>query len=140
MVDDDPQDIYLTKRAFCSQMPELRFAGVNSCVELFDYLYSRGAYSENTGFDLPDMILLDINLPKENGFEVLSKLRTDSTHRHIPVSMLTTSAAPYDVQHAYESGVNCYISKTVSFADMQKTAERFCSFWFDLARLPTSNT
>lgn len=138
MVDDDPQDIYLTKRAFCSYMPDLRFRGVESGSALFDYLYCRGEFEGNDSDDLPDVILLDINIPRENGFEILENLKKDEAHCHIPVSMLTTSIAPFDLQQAYSKGANSYIRKTISAGEMQITAEQFCNYWFDLVQLPNA--
>lgn len=136
MVDDDAEDIYLTKRAFCRYRENLVFASVQTGDDMFDYLHCRGNFSDNTEQDATDIILLDINIPKENGFDILEKLRADDSCGHIPVCMLTTSAAPHDVQKAYQNGANSYVRKSVSAAEMKKIAENFCNYWFDFVSLP----
>lgn len=136
MVDDDDEDIYLTQRAFCAQRQDLQFRSVQSYEDLFDYLHSRGEYQNNSLSDLPDVIILDINIPKKNGFEILESLRSDHQHGHIPVVMLTTSSAKHDVQEAYRLGANSYISKTVNAEGMKEVAMKFCSYWFDFSKLP----
>lgn len=136
MVDDDAADIYLTKRAFSKQRDGLIFAGVQNSAELFDYLYCKGLYSDNSASDIPDIILLDVNIPKENGFEILVRLRTDEKFGHLPICMLTTSAAPHDVQKAYKLGANSYLTKSVSASGMKEIAEDFCRYWFDFVKIP----
>ena len=136
MVDDDDEDIYLTRRAFCAQQQGLQFRSVQNYQDLFDYLYAKGEYQDNSASDLPDVILLDINIPKKNGFEILEGLRNDPKHRHIPVVMLTTSSAKHDIQKAYQLGANSFISKTVSAEGMKVVANKFCSYWFDFSKLP----
>ena len=135
MVDDDAEDIYLTKRAFCKQMDTLVFVSAQTGSEMFDYLYCREKFSTNVESNLPDIILLDINIPKENGFEILQKLREDENFGHLPVSMLTTSRAPHDIKRAYQLGANSYISKSVSANAMKEIAENFCRYWFSFVEL-----
>jgi len=136
MVDDDAEDIYLTKRAFCKHRENLVFVSVQTGADMFDFLRCSGKFSENTEKTVPNIILLDVNIPKENGFEVLEKLRADKELGHLPVCMLTTSAAPHDVQKAYRLGANSYVRKSVSAAEMKKIAENFCTYWFDFVSLP----
>ena len=136
MVDDDDEDIYLTKRAFSSQQEGLIFNSVHSGSQMFDYLYCRGEFENNDSLLLPDVILLDINIPRENGFTILEKLRADERFSNQPVSMLTTSSATHDVQRAYQLGANSYICKSVSTQGMEDVAKHFCGYWFGFAKLP----
>ncbi len=139
MVDDDDEDIYLTRRAFCESRDGLIFRSVQNSTALFDYLHCRGEFAHNSDVDVPDVILLDINIPKENGFEILRKLRQDDQFGHIPVSMLTTSAAQHDVCKAYKLGASSFICKSVSAKGMKEVANNFCEYWFNFAKLPSTN-
>lgn len=136
MVDDDREDIYLTKRAFGQYDSDLDFRSVQSGSELFDYLLCRGEFVNNTADDMPDVILLDINIPKENGFTLLQKLKQEEALRHLPVSMLTTSNSLQDIRKAYKLGANSFIRKTNTAQGMKKLAENFCAYWFNFAELP----
>ncbi len=136
MIDDDREDIYMTKRAFCAHEERLDFRSVQSGEEMFDYLNCRGAYAANTAADRPDVILLDINIPKENGFKLLQKLKSEEEHSHLPVTMLTTSNSADDIRHAYKLGANSFICKSPSASGMKSIAENFCSYWFNFAELP----
>ena len=139
MLDDDNEDIYLTRRAFCNYRKDLIFNGVHCSSKMFDYLNCRGEFKENGPEHSPDIILLDINLPKENGFAILEKLRTDKQFGHIPVTMLTTSIACRDIQTAYSLGASSYICKSVSSKGMQEVAQQFCDYWFGFAKLPLAS-
>lgn len=136
MVDDDDEDIYLTERGFRSHIENLVFKSVHSGSEMFDYLQCKGKFTENTHHDLPDILLLDINIPRENGLEVLKQLKMNERHNHIPVCILTTSSAQHDVREAYQLGASSYICKSVNPDDMKKTAAHFCKYWFDFVKLP----
>lgn len=136
MVDDDREDIYLTKRAFTAHNDQLIFRSVQGGDDLFDYLNCRGEFKNNTAADLPDVILLDINIPKENGFSLLERLKREDKLSHLPVTMLTTSKSLKDVQQAYQLGANSYICKSSTVDGMKQVAESFCSYWFQFAELP----
>lgn len=136
MVDDDSEDIYLTKRAFSAHDDLLDFRSVKSGSELFDYLNCRGDFEDNTDEDIPDVILLDINIPKENGFSLLERLKDEDNLSHLPVSMLTTSNSAKDVRKAYQLGASSYICKSTSAEGMKELAAIFCSYWFNFAKLP----
>lgn len=136
MIDDDREDIYLTRRAFCAHDERLDFRSVQSGEEMFDYLNCRGAYEGNTAADIPDVILLDINIPKENGFALLQRLKDEEEHSHLPVTMLTTSNSADDVRKAYSLGASSFIRKSPSASGMKGIAEIFCSYWFNFAELP----
>lgn len=134
MVDDDREDIYLTKRAFCGHNDQLVFKSVKNGDELFDYLNQ-----PDDKQDIPDVILLDINIPKQNGFALLEQLKSEAKHRHIPVCMLTTSNSPRDVNQAYALGASSFICKSPSAAGMKTIAEVFCGYWFNLVELSSNS-
>ena len=136
MVDDDREDIYLTKRAFCAKNSNLEFRSVQSGNDLFDYLNCRGEYAGHSIADMPDVILLDINIPRENGFALLEKIKADTRYSHLPVSMLTTSKSSSDVHKAYQLGASSFICKSTSADGMRKIADIFCAYWLSLAELP----
>ncbi|MCH7412262.1 response regulator [Belliella sp. R4-6] len=87
----------------------------------------------------PDIILLDINLPKKNGHEVLKHIKTSEELKQIPVIMLTTSSTPKDVLDAYKEHANCYITKPVEGMEFLKVITQIEDFWFSLVKLPTKN-
>ncbi|MEN9441805.1 MAG: hypothetical protein RLZ33_1882 [Bacteroidota bacterium] len=86
---------------------------------------------------LPDLILLDINLPKMNGHEVLEKLKKDDDLKHIPVIMLSTSSSEMDIMKSYNNHANCFITKPVEIKDFVKAIESIEDFWFSIVKLPT---
>jgi len=136
MVDDDAEDVYLIERAFCAEHEELVFNSVSSGDELFDYLNHSGQYSELSDQEVPSLILLDINIPRENGFDILQKIKADPQHKHLPVVMLTTSNSESDVQKAYALGANSYLCKSIDASQMKAVAAQFIDYWFRLARVP----
>jgi len=137
LVDDDEEDIYLTRRAFCSAQENIIFKSVQNGTDLFNYLKRQGQFADNEACDLPDVILMDINIPKENGFDLLASLKADDDFKHLPVSMLTTSSSKKDIHKAYQLGASSFICKSVSAEGMKKVAETFCSYWLNFAKLPS---
>lgn len=133
IVDDDKEDIYLTEKAFNAHRPDVIFRSVQSAGELFEYLDN--ASSNGGPSELPAVILLDINIPMENGFTILQRLKSHEEFGHIPVCMFTTSAAPQDIKKAYQLGASSFVCKSVSAKGMKELVEQFCSYWFDLAKL-----
>jgi len=129
IVDDDEEDIYLTARAFREHADVMNFESVTSGQELFEKLPSLSG---------PIVILLDINLPKQNGFDILAMLKQHEQYSKIPVVMFTTSDSPTDIEKAYELGASSYVVKSVSATEMKTIAEKICGYWFELARLPGS--
>lgn len=136
MVDDDDEDIYLTRRAFCAADQNLVFNSVKNKVDFFDYLYCRASFNKLTRTSVPDVILLDVNIPKTGGHEILHSLRADTRFGHLPVVILSTSAAKHDIRRAYELGANSFITKQSSVDGMRKLAEQFCQYWFTCNQLP----
>lgn len=128
LVEDNPGDADLTREAFeeCRLLIDLRVAtdGVAAMQQL------RAEH--------PDLILLDLNLPRKNGTEVLAEIRADPDLKHIPVVVLTSSTAEQDVVKSYQLGANCYVTKPVDLQAFQTIISQTGGFWFTVVRLPTS--
>jgi CheY-like chemotaxis protein len=133
LVEDSVEDVELTKEA----MKEGKFANVLNVVkdgvEAMDYLRKRGKYH---GAKTPDLILLDLNLPRKNGHEVLAEIKQDEELKIIPVSILTTSESEADVMKTYKMHANCYITKPVDLNQFIKVVKCIEDFWFSIVRLP----
>jgi two-component system response regulator len=102
-------------------------------VEAVDFLHRRGKYKNAPR---PDLILLDLNLPKKNGPEVLSDIKSDPDLKRIPVLVMTTSSEPGDIQKAYSLNANCYITKPIQLDDFLNVVQSIENFWLKTARLP----
>lgn len=133
LVEDNEGDIILTLKA-------LEKANIHTAVDVvkdgekaLQFLRKEGAYQEA---ETPSLILLDINLPKINGKEVLSIIKNTSHLRSIPVIMLTTSDAETDIQQSYYNHSNCYITKPGDFNTFMEVMQRAKDFWFSIVRLP----
>ena len=138
LVEDNPGDVRLTQEALreSNLSEELTLHVVPDGVEALDYLGKRGKHVEAVN---PDLILLDLNLPKKHGSEVLSEIKNSTELRSIPVVVLTTSQADQDIEKVYNLHANCYISKPVDineFIDVIKSIE---NFWFNIVKLPSFN-
>lgn len=135
MADDDEDDLMLTRDAFLENRlgNELKF--VRNGEELMDYLFHRGEYSADNA-PLPDLILLDLNMPKKDGREALKEIKSDNRLKQIPVVILTTSKAEEDIMKSYELGVNSFITKPVTFNDMIRITKALGDYWFEIVRLP----
>lgn len=133
LVEDSPSDALLTREALRFAKVVNTLSHVENGVEAIDFLYRRGAY-----FDAPrpDLILLDLNLPKKDGREVLIEIKNDPDLRAIPVVVLTTSTADEDIASAYGEHANCYISKPVAFEAFAQVVRAIGHFWFAVVTLP----
>lgn len=136
LVEDNPRDVRLTQRAFAhAAMPhDLRV--VRDGDEALTYLHREGQYKEPQLSPRPDLILLDLNLPRMNGHELLDFLKQDQRFRQIPIIVLTTSGRADDVRLAYEAGANAYLLKPVEFARFTEIMEQLGKFWLELVELP----
>ena len=136
MVDDDAEDCLLVRDALQEiGLPhDLRF--VRDGEELFDYLCRRGEHENPLQAPHPDLILLDLKMPKMDGREVLRALKSDRQFRRIPVVALTTSMARDDVEFSYDMGVNSYVTKPVTFHALVDIMKVLCSYWFEVVELP----
>lgn len=136
LVEDNPRDVRLTQRAFAQAgMPhDLRI--VRDGDEALAYLHREGQYKEPQFSPRPDLILLDLNLPRMSGHELLDFLKQDQRFRQIPIIVLTTSGRADDVRLAYEAGANAYLLKPVEFARFTEIMEHLGRFWLELVELP----
>jgi CheY-like chemotaxis protein len=138
IADDDPDDRQMTKEALEESylLNSLRF--VEDGVELMDYLHHRGKYADKSLHPLPGLILLDLNMPKKDGREALREIKSDPHLRRIPVIILTTSKTEEDILRSYDLGVNCFITKPVTFAGLLEVTRSIGQYWFEIVELPQS--
>ena len=132
LVEDNPDDVELTRIAFDEAKIANRLVVVSDGAEALDYLFARGAYSHRDPDDLPSIMLLDLNLPKVDGREVLQAVRASGATRTLPVGVLTTSAEPFDVEASYALGVNSYIQKPVDFEQFVWAVKQVGLYWLVL--------
>jgi CheY-like chemotaxis protein len=137
IVDDSEDDVLLLKEAF-RDCPLVNFIGtVEDGEQALSFLRQEGVY-QNSG--RPGLVLMDINMPRKNGFEVLAEMRSDPQLSNVPVVMLTTSKQESDILRAYEGGACSFIAKPVSFDTMKSIARQFALYWTMVADLPQYET
>ncbi|MEK6554100.1 MAG: response regulator [Bdellovibrionota bacterium] len=136
IADDDVDDCQLIKEAFHESrlLNELHF--VKDGEELMSYLRRKGKYADVLGSPMPGLILLDLNMPKKDGREVLAEIKADKELRHIPVVVLTTSSAEEDILRTYNLGVNSFVTKPVAFGDLVGLVRDIGHYWFEIVALP----
>jgi len=133
LVDDSPTDVMMTREALTQARLLNRLHVVEDGIDALDFLRRQGHYASAPR---PDLILLDLNLPRKNGQEVLAELKNNDDLRLIPVVILTTSQAEEDIIKSYGLHANCYISKPVDLNNFVKVVHAVESFWFGVAILP----
>jgi len=136
LADDDADDRLLIKEA----MDVVKFSSQNiNCVEdgeeLMDYLNRCGKFTDFKCWRIPDLILLDLNMPKKDGREALREIKSDSLLRKIPVVVFTTSTAPEDISECYDMGANTYMTKALTFEDMVSAMKTIKQYWAEYALL-----
>jgi CheY-like chemotaxis protein len=136
LVEDNLQDIEITKRAFAKGRVHNDLIVVRDGEEALDYLYRRGKFQDSASSPRPGMILLDLNLPKVGGLEVLQRIKRDETLKSIPVIVLTVSQREQDVVRSYDLGVNTYIQKPVEFENFMRVINSVHEYWVLIATLP----
>ncbi|MEO1515258.1 MAG: response regulator [Bacteroidota bacterium] len=134
LIEDNPGDVRLTQEAFKEGRLPVKLDVVMDGVEAIKFLRRQAPYDEVT---VPDLILLDLNLPKRDGREVLEEIKTDEHLKRIPVVVLTTSNAEQDILKSYNLHVNCYINKPVDFDKFFDIIQKIEDFWLSTAILPT---
>ena len=140
MVDDDEDDCILVQQSLTEACFQCTFRYVHSGSEMMEYLHQRGAYRDMGTAPVPDLILLDLNLPGMSGREALTRLKTDPRFRAIPVIILTTSREVEDVKICYDLGANSYITKQPSFEGLSASIRTLMDYWVDVATLPARKT
>ena len=133
LVEDNPGDVRLTKEAFKDGQIYNSLHVVTDGVGALDFLYQRGEYEDAP---CPDLILLDLNLPRKNGDEVLEEINDDPDLSRIPVIVLTSSGAQEDVVQSYDLHANAYLTKPVDPSAFVEVVQSFKSFWLSVVRLP----
>ena len=136
LVEDNPGDARLTLEAFKEGKVINNLSVVSNGVDALAYLRRDGQYANAS---VPDLVLLDLNLPKMDGREVLAAIKDDAELKSIPVVVLTTSASQDDVARAYGHHANCYITKPVDLDQFLRVVQSIESFWLSLVRLPSGN-
>ena len=133
LVEDNPGDIQLTRIALEDNKMNINLSVAEDGVEALEFLSKEGKYADAPH---PDLVLLDLNLPKKDGREVLAQMKADPIFKRIPVVILTTSQAEEDVLKAYNLCANCYITKPVDLDQFVKIVRSIESFWFTIVKLP----
>ena len=135
LVEDNSGDIRLTQEAFKEVNITNQLHVTKDGNDALDFIYQRGEYTDAVR---PDIILLDLNLPRKNGDEVLTEIKTDSEVKQIPVVVLTTSAADEDILNSYKLHANAHLSKPVDPDEFIDLIRSFENFWLKLVKLPAS--
>ncbi len=133
MAEDDPEDQMLVRKAFAHAHLANELMIVNNGEELMDYLLRRSPYEMA---HRPDLILLDLNMPRKDGREALREIKADPVLRAIPVVVLTTSSADEDILRSYDLGVNSYVQKPVTFPKLVELVTELGNYWFKIVKLP----
>ncbi|MBU7585170.1 MAG: response regulator [Nostoc sp. TH1S01] len=136
MADDDEDDSMLIREAITASQLPINLYAVSNGEELMDYLYHRGQYTDSSLAPRPSLILLDLNMPKKNGLEVLKEIKTDPELRPIPIIVLTTSKAEENIYHTYSLGANSYIVKPMTFSALVELMKTLGKYWFEIVELP----
>jgi len=136
LVEDNEGDILLTKEALNDGKIANEISVVKDGKQAIDFLNQQEGFKNAK---LPDLILLDVNLPKKNGHEVLAFIKNEERLKHIPVIMLTTSSSEKDINASYKNHANCYISKPVEVSDFIDAVKEIENFWFALVKLPSNS-
>jgi CheY-like chemotaxis protein len=133
MVDDNPADIDLTSEVLAESKGHFHVNAVNDGAEAISYLRRQGKYAEAP---VPDLVVLDLNLPRKDGCEVLSNIKSDPALAKIPVIIFTTSQASSDITRSYKLGANCYLRKPGNLPEFVAVVRSMAEFWLGFATLP----
>ncbi len=137
LVEDNPGDVRLTLEALKAGKINNKVQVLKDGEEAVNYLKRKNGFAERP---LPDLILLDLNLPKLSGREVLGIIKEDAELKHIPVIILTTSRAEEDILKSYQHHANCYITKPVDFDQFATVIKKMEDFWFSIVKIPHKTT
>ena len=133
LVEDDPADVDLTKEVLEDSKVKLNLNVVEDGVLAMEYLRKEGKFANKPK---PDLILLDLNMPRKDGRETLAEIKSDPKLQMIPIVILTTSNANEDIVKTYTKGANCYITKPVGLKQFTKVVRAIENFWFTIVKLP----
>ena len=135
LVEDNPGDVRLTQEALKSHKVQNNLHVVTDGEEAMLFLRRQGKYKDAPR---PDVILLDLNLPKKDGREVLAEIKSDPLLKTIPVVVITSSEAEQDVIRSYDLNANCYVTKPVNFDQFVKVVQSISEFWLTIVKLPSN--
>ena len=135
LVEDDPGDVLIAREAMAAGQLSTQLEVVNDGVEAMEYLRGKGTYAKARR---PDLILLDLNLPRMSGHEVLAEVKADPSLRRIPVVVLSTSTAEEDIARSYDLHASVYVTKPVDFDAFTDAVRQIDEFFGNVAQLPTS--
>lgn len=133
LVEDNEDDIIMTQEAFANARISNDIHVAKDGIEALAYLQQKGKYKDTP---TPGLILLDINLPIKNGFEVLEEIKSDPSTKHIPVIMLTTSDREEDIHYSFSNGACSYLTKPIGFKDFVHVAQNFSMYWSTITHTP----
>lgn len=136
LVEDNPDDVELTLRAFKKHNIMNKVIVANDGTEALDYLFNKGKYADQTSNGLPEVVLLDLKLPKVNGLEVLQHLRAHDRTKLLPVIVLTSSSEERDLIESYRLGANSYVQKPVDFNQFSEAVRQLGVYWLLLNKSP----
>ena len=136
LVEDNPGDVRLTREAMTESRIDNVLRVVNDGAAALQYLERKGPYE---GMPVPDLVLLDLNLPKVSGHDVLRVIKSRNDLRAIPVVALTTSHARKDIEECYDNHVNCYITKPMSYGPFMDVVRSIEDFWLTRVELPSND-
>jgi two-component system, chemotaxis family, response regulator Rcp1 len=134
LVEDSPGDVRLTREALKDTKMHISLQVVSDGIEAMAYLGRENAYAKAPR---PDLILLDLNLPKKDGRDVLREIKESDSLKSIPVVILTTSASEADIDRSYKLHANCYITKPVNLQGFIKVVQSIDNFWLSVVKLPS---
>jgi two-component system response regulator len=132
LVEDNPDDVELTRIAFAQAKIANPLHVAGNGADALDYLFGRGEYADCPRHEQPSLVLLDLNMPRMDGREVLQAIRADIATRSLPVVVMTTSTEPFDVEACYSLGANSYIRKPVDFDQFMRAVKQVGMYWLML--------
>jgi chemotaxis family two-component system response regulator Rcp1 len=133
LVDDNPADVRMVREGLKEALPDARLSVAGDGVEAIRFLRREGRHARAPR---PDLIILDLRLPKKSGFDVLVEIKQDPALANIPVVVQSSSEAPIDIQRAYSLHANCYITKPAGFDEFSRTMRVLADFWVTVVKLP----
>jgi CheY-like chemotaxis protein len=136
LIEDNPDDAELTMRALKKQNLANNMVWLKNGALALDFLFGRGNYAGRNSLDTPKLVLLDLNLPKVGGLEVLQQLKSDPRTKKIPVVVLSSSTQDRDILRTYDLGVNSYVSKPVQFEEFSRVVTQLGLYWLLINKPP----
>lgn len=136
VVEDDPNDLFFLKRAFSAVQSKCLMQAVGDGAEAIDYLRGVDDYADRNRFPLPALILMDLKMPRINGFEFLAWLRREPVLKLIPVVVFSSSNLPHDVKRAYELGANSFVVKAQDNTALPETLKTLATYWLEVCETP----